>query len=317
MMRPALGFRTEEPKVSLRFIAITAVFLQLLCGAAPAQQELTIEHQGVDRRVLVHAPSPAREGKLPLLIYLHGVRPPDWKNHSQREIDIVADRDGVLAAYPEAIGFKWNYAEPLKESQKAGDAVADDVGFIEKLIDRLVADHNGDPSRVYVLGDSRGGLMTFFMMCRLSEKIAAAGPLITGMTDAQVAACNPKRAVPLMAVAGSNDLWQPYDGIVGPNYRLLSVAETMEFWRVRHGCTGQQYRFLPHRLSEDRTRILLSEWSGCAVEGAVKLYRVNGGGHQVPGFAPGDPEWIKKAGPVNHDIETAEEFWTFAAKFRN
>jgi hypothetical protein len=37
----------------------------------------------------------------------------------------------------------------------------------------------------------------------------------------------------------------------------------------------------------------------------------------MPSFAPGDPDWIKQAGLVNHDIETAEEFWSFARKFRN
>jgi polyhydroxybutyrate depolymerase len=89
----------------------------------------------------------------------------------------------------------------------------------------------------------------------------------------------------------------------------------MEFWRVRHGCTGQDFKSLPHRLAEDPTRIRLITWTGCTVEGAVRLYRVNGGGHQVPMFAPGDPEWIKKAGRINHDIETAEEFWSFARKF--
>ena len=215
-------------------------------------------------------------GKLPLLVYLHGVRPPDWKNHTQREIDVLADRDGALAAYPEAIGFKWNYADQLREPQKIGETIADDFGFIEKLIDKLIADSNADPSRIYVLGDSRGGLMTFSIMCRLSHRIAATGPFITGMTSTQIAECNPKRAVPLMAVAGSNDFYQPYDGVVGRDYRLLSVPETMEFWRLRHGCTGQEFRLLPHRLSEDRTRIMLSEWTGCTAEGAVKLLRQMG-----------------------------------------
>jgi polyhydroxybutyrate depolymerase len=297
-------------------IILAAIALQILCPAALAQEDLVIEHQGVARHALIHAPQPAPDGKLPLLIYLHGVRSADWKNHTQGEIDALADRDGVLTAYPEAIGFKWNYADPLKEPQKAGDAVADDIGFIDKLIEKLIAGSNADPSRIYVLGDSRGGLMTFTLMCQMADKIAAAGPFITGMTSTQIAVCNPKRAVPLMAVAGSTDFYQPYDGFVGKESRLLSVPETMEFWRVRHGCSGQEFRLLPHRLSEDRTRIMLSEWTGCAVEGAVKLYRVNGGGHQVPTFAAGDPDWIKKAGALNHDIETAEEFWAFARKFK-
>jgi polyhydroxybutyrate depolymerase len=302
--------------VFARILLATAVLFQLPCHPASAQDELTIEHQGIARHAILHQPSATLVGKSPLLIYLHGVRPKDWKNHTQREIDVLADREGVITVYPEAIGFRWNYADKLKEPQKAGDAIADDLGFIEKLIDKLIADHSADPSRVFVLGDSGGGLMTFAVMCQLANRIAAAGPLITGMTSPQIAACNPKRAVPLMAVAGSSDFLQPYDGVLGKDYRLLSVPETMEFWRVRHGCTGQEFRLLPHRVSEDRTRILLSEWTGCAVEGAVRLYRVNGGGHQVPTFEPGNPDWIKQAGPLNHDIETAEEFWAFAKKFR-
>lgn len=137
------------------------------------------------------------------------------------------------------------------------------------------------------------------------------------MTSTQIAECNPARPVPLFAIAGTNDLFQPYDGFLGTESRLLSVPETVEFWRVRHGCTGQEMKRLPHRLSEDTTRIMLSEWTGCAIEGALRLYRVNGGGHQVPSFAPGNPDWIKQGGPLNHDIETAEEFWSFARKFNN
>jgi hypothetical protein len=38
------------------------------------------------------------------------------------------------------------------------------------------------------------------------------------------------------------------------------------------------------------------------------------GSHPVPSFAAGNPEWIRKAGLMNHDIETAEEFWSFAKK---
>jgi polyhydroxybutyrate depolymerase len=304
-------------KASGRIGLAAAVSFALLCQPASAQDDLTIEHQGVARHALLHQPPTAPTGKSPLIVFLHGVRPPDWKNHTQPEIDRLADRDGALAAYPEAIGHRWNYATRISEPQKIGDTVADDVGFIKKLIAHLIANNRADPSRVYVLGDSRGGLMTYTVMCQLADQIAAAGPLISGMTDAQIAECDPARAVPLMVVAGTSDRFQPYDGFLGKEMRLLSVPETMEFWRVRHRCTGQEQKMLPHRLSEDTTRIWLSEWTGCAIEGAVRLYRVNGGGHQVPSFAPGEPDWIKQAGPENHDIETAEEFWAFARKFSN
>jgi hypothetical protein len=51
--------------------------------------------------------------------------------------------------------------------------------------------------------------------------------------------------------------------------------------------------------------------------GRDKSLSRQGGGHQVPSFAPGNPDWIKQGGPLNHDIETAEEFWSFARKFNN
>jgi polyhydroxybutyrate depolymerase len=301
-----------------RIVLAAAIPLQFLLQPASAQDEdLAIEQQGVVRHVLLHLPSASPAGKWLLIIYLHGLRPENWKNHTQPEIDALADRDGALAAYPEALGHRWNYTPQIREPAKIGDVVADDVGFIRKLIMQLIASNNVDPSRVYVLGDSRGGLMTYTVMCQPADQIAAAAPLISGMTGAQIAECKPARAVPLMVVAGTNDPMQSYDGFRTNTSRLLSVPETVEFWGVRHRCTGQETKELTHRLSDDTTRIMLSESTGCATEGAVRLYRVIGGGHQVPSFAPGDPDWIKQAGPINHDIETAEEFWAFARKFRN
>jgi poly(3-hydroxybutyrate) depolymerase len=43
--------------------------------------------------------------------------------------------------------------------------------------------------------------MTYTIMCQLADQIAAAGPLISGMTGAQIAECKPARPVPLMVVA--------------------------------------------------------------------------------------------------------------------
>ena len=63
---------------------------------------------------------------------------------------------------------------------------------------------------------------------------------------------------------------------------FLSVAETMEFWRLQHGCSGQKATLLPHRLAADPTRVELVEWIGCRTDNVVWLYRVAGGGHQVP-----------------------------------
>jgi poly(3-hydroxybutyrate) depolymerase len=53
-----------------------------------------------------------------------------------------------------------------------------------------------------------------------------------------------------------------------------------------------------------------------SAEDAVRIYRVNGGGHHVPSFTPvPDDDWATQAGRQNHDIETIGEFWAVAKRF--
>jgi polyhydroxybutyrate depolymerase len=296
---------------------ILALPVLLSSALVHADEEPAIDHQGTSRHYLMHRPTGNEGAERPLLIYLHGLRPEGWKNHTREEIDAAADREGFVAVYPEAIERRWNYAGQPDQPSKIGNSAVDDVGFVGALIDELIRRKVADPARIYVIGDSRGGAMTYEVMCRLAEKIAAAGPLITGMNDRQRDGCKPSRAVPILVVAGTNDPIQLYDGWLSDVRRLLSVPETMEFWRQQHGCTGQTRKLLPHRNQADTTRIALWEWTGCRTPSAVKLYRVGGGGHQVPSFTPAPPEWERQAGPRNQDIETIDEFWSFARQFTN
>jgi polyhydroxybutyrate depolymerase len=296
-------------------LAASAALVATQLNEVRAADDLTIDHQDIARHYLMHRPAP-NAPEQPLVIYLHGLRPAVWQNHTQAAFDAAADREGFVMVYPEALEHRWSYLGQVSPPVKAGEQVADDVGFIGKLIDRLVAQKVADAKRVYVVGESRGGLMTFQLMCNLADRIAAAAPLITGMTEGQRDACKPERAVPLFAVDGTGDPIQRYDGWLFPAGRLLSVPETMEFWRGQLGCSGQKAELLPHRIGADPTRLSLVEWTGCVPEGAMRLYRVEGGGHQVPSFAPApNDDWTRRAGPRSQDIETIDEFWAFARRF--
>ena len=296
---------------------LLALVLSLAARGASAQSERaeTLEHQSLTRHYLLRLPGGAT-GSRPLVIGLHGLSDaPDWRDRigglrAWWRMDAVADREGFVLAYPAAVSGRWSYSDqrPLPIPGRA--ELVDDLGFLSALIDRLVARGIADPARVFVAGASRGGLMAWSMACALSEQIAAAAPLITGMTDGQLPGCRPTRRVPLLALAGTRDRTQIYDGWIYPTYRLLSVPETMEFWRRLYGCTGQVGRALPHREPSDLTRVSQVEWTGCAAGGALRLYRVEGGGHQLPSLTPmaDPPDW---AGAQNRDIETAEEVWRF------
>ena len=295
------------------FAAGVAIMASAIAGAR-ADESITFNHQGVERSAVLYQPAGAPR-PAPLVIALQGNTQTIEDLRATLRLDTVAERAGFAVLYPDAIEHRWSYGRPINSDSPmptlGGEAV-DDIGFVRRLIDDLVARGIADPARVYVTGMSRGGLMTFAVACVLSDKVAAAAALITGMTDLQREDCRPARPVPMMALAGTNDGVQSYDGWLGSLGRLLSVPETMEFWRSLHGCTQQERDLLPHRDNRDRTRVLLVEWSNCKSGARLRLYRVNSGGHQIPSLtAIASPESEQRWGWRSRDVETAEEVWAY------
>jgi len=282
-------------------------------SAARGDEIITFIHQGIDRPLILHHPSAMPTGPAPLVIALQGLgQDADGLKRALR-LDAAADRAGFRVLYPDAFGHAWSYGRPINQPMpKIGEETIDDVGLIRRVIDDFVERKVADPARIYVTGMSRGGLMAYTLACALADRIAAAAPLISGMTEYQREDCRPARAMPIMVVAGTADQTQSFGGGAGLVGRLLSVPDTIDFWRTLHGCTGSTARALPHRDPADLTSVTLVDWTGCRDGGRVLLYRVEGGGHRVPTFAPeSNPEGVKRSNLRNRDIETADDIWAF------
>jgi polyhydroxybutyrate depolymerase len=144
-------------------------------------------------------------------------------------LDAVADREGFDVLYPQGLTRRWAYVDTRPVGLPDGLGLVDDVGFIGALLDKMVADHVADSARVYVAGVSNGALMAWTLACRMSDRLAGVAVLISGMVERQAQQCHPTRLVPLLVLAGTDDLTQDYDGAMGDNYRLMSVPETLEF----------------------------------------------------------------------------------------
>ena len=300
---------------------ITGLFGFVLAALPPADtaaaETITLTHQGATRSAILHRPVGAPAGPRPLVIALHGQGGTGQDFRRWAALDAIANRGGFAVIYPDAVDGRWSYGRPIRQPMPtvAGEP-ADDIGFLRALIAALVARGIADPSRIYVFGVSRGGLMTFTAACALDDVIAAGAAIVTGMTDHQREDCRPARAVPLVVIAGTADTTQFYDGWVFPMGRLLSVPETLEFWRTRHGCGAQEATVLPHRRRADPTRVVLVEWTECATEKPLRYLRVEGGGHQMPSTAGRSmPLSESKFGRRNHDFETADEAWAFFKRF--
>jgi polyhydroxybutyrate depolymerase len=294
---------------------LCAVGFVTLAFATPSQADETIKltHQGVERTAILYRPAKIDpSGRRPLVIALHGITQSTQDLRGQLLLDAAADREGFVVLYPEAVELTWSYGRPVgRPGPLIGDEPVDDIGFIRRLIDDLINRNIIDPARIYVAGVSRGGLMAFTLACALDDRVAAVAPFITGMTDNQREDCRPARPVPIMVIAGTEDPIQPYDGWILSMGRLLSVPETMEFWRLLHGCTGQTGKLLSHRERSDRTHVVRIDWEGCRNDAQVRLYRVSGGGHQLPSLAVSAEETAKRFGQRNRDFETGNEVWDF------
>merc|ERR1712154_515804 len=96
------------------------------------------------------------------------------------------------------------------------NCMADDVGFIDALLDELEATYCVDRSRVYATGYSNGGMMTQRLGCELNHRLAAIAPqhgqLALGFN------CEPKydEPMPILNIWGTADDVAPGEGILSP-----------------------------------------------------------------------------------------------------
>lgn len=169
---------------------------------------------------------------LPLVLAVHGGASNAEKFEELSGFDGVADDEGFLVAYPEGFAFSWN-AGPCCGPARLGRV--DDVGFLEKLIDRLVGAGVADPERVYVSGFSNGGGMAYRMACEGPGGIKAIGVVSASL----IIDCEPRGPVSVMIVHGRADRSVPYEGGGQRDFDdkrpFTPVSHAVGFWRKALG----------------------------------------------------------------------------------
>ena len=117
--------------------------------------------------------------------------------------------------------------------------------------------------------------------------------------------CPDHRPVPLIAFHGTADPATRYHGgesWVARNHVFPDIPTWMATYARRNRCGPNPVESV---VAADVTRI---EYTSCAEDAAVILYRVEGGGHTWPGGGV-LPEWF--AGTTSHSIDASSEMWAF------
>ena len=302
--------------IRLRCVAAAAA---LCCASSVLADTITIN--GVTRTFAAVLPAvkPA-----PLVIVLHGNTQTGEDMATRTSWPNVARRENFAVVFPDGLSRAW--ADSRSAEMRGGRTPpegTDDVAFISRLVEKYVADGSADPKRVFITGVSGGGAMTMTLVCARADLFAGAASVIMNLSDDAAGACHPSRPVPMLVMNGTADPLIPYEGGQGTSRFAAdgywSTAKTVGFWRKIDGCEEQDAAStdLEDRDTTDESTVTRIE-SRCPQGRDVVLYRINDGGHRMPGSFNDTrfPRMVNyMLGPQNHDIDGAEAIWAFFRRF--
>lgn len=304
---------TKSLKILIQALVLSAT---LMLGVTPSVmascKEYAMSFEGRKRTYLMHQPKKLLPGeKLPLVIVLHGGAATAKRALAISDMCRKADKEHFVVAAPNGTAimglpfYTWNAGDCCGYAKKHK---VNDVGFIAALIDRLEAQGMVDPRRVYVTGESNGGMMAYRLGCELSGKIAAIAPVAACM-DGQESL--PSCPVSVMAFNGTADRTIRYEGGMGIAYisRFKVFAKpasyATSFWVKLNGCEDAP------RL-EHSGNIVLANYNGGREGSEVILCTIKNGHHAWPG---GGRNWLWARKP-SREISATNEMWEFFSRHR-
>ncbi len=197
--------------------------------------ELTFEVQRQTRRAIV-VNAPTDNNTRPVVLALHGGQGSAQIMRTNSGFDQVARKNGFMVVYPEGTDFgndrhAWNTGFLLRRQVQN----ADDIAYLDMLIDKLIDEHGADPSRIYMTGGSNGGMMTFVYAVARSERLAAVAPVVASMFSFDT---KPKHPLPILMINGAKDDEVPIEGGLSRNPLVRraqdapykSIDQVVEFW---------------------------------------------------------------------------------------
>ena len=167
-----------------------------------------------ERSAAVHLPASYSPGSpAPLIILLHGYTRSSAQIESYFRFTPLSEIHGFLLVAPDGTrdpnGAQfWNATNACCNFF---NLPVDDSAYLRALIDEIKAQLAVDDRRVYVVGHSNGGRMSYRMACDHADTIAAIAS-IGGATFLDPSACAPSTTVHTLQIHGTRDSIVRYNG---------------------------------------------------------------------------------------------------------
>jgi polyhydroxybutyrate depolymerase len=281
------------------------LLILLIFQTGKSQTTFSFDYNGTTREYILYTPSNMPIEPRPLVFNFHGYTNNMSFQMNYSEMNSVADVAKFYVVYPQGLpdanGINhWNaWQDPTD---------VDDIGYINALLDFLLATEAVDFQRVYSCGFSNGGIFSYALAGQSSERFAAVASVAGTMTEVMIQNTNPTRPVPIFHIHGTLDPVVPFNGSPGqyPTFGMLtSVSETLNFWKTEDGCTSLSTSNIANANLFDLCSASKTIYSGCADHDNWHI-EISGGGHTWPGTTP-----LTVTGATCQDFDGSQEIWNF------
>jgi len=187
------------------------------------ENAITISHDNITREYILYVPQSYSDQAVPLLFNFHGFGDTAEQYMNYVDMRSLAESEQFILVYPQ--GSCLDGSPHWNPCTAGGDnkSTADDLGFVEAIIDDISSNYNIDSERVYATGYSNGGMMAYGLANYKSNLITAVASVSGAMLDC---AGTISRPVPVIHLHGTSDGVIPFNG----SSDYSSVQSTLDYW---------------------------------------------------------------------------------------
>jgi len=211
----------------------------------------------------------------------------------------AAKTEKVVFVYPDGYKKYWN--ECRKEASSLANLEnIDENAFFGQMIEYFKKRYQTDPSRVFSVGTSGGGHMSYKLALTMPQKLTAITAIIANLPDTENLDCMESRiALPVMIVNGTADPLNRYEGGImqSGNFRMgkvRSTDQTFRYWAELAGYAGPPIKSLVEDTDPSDQKTIERYTYREHNKPEIVLLKVIGGKHDYP-----------------NDIDVHLEAWAF------
>lgn len=239
-----------------------------------------------------------QKDKMPVVISLHGGFASPKGMLKLADFRPLADQDKFILVCPASKGI-WR--------DGANNKGVNDVKFIDQLITYVLKTYNGDASKVYVTGISKGGFMTSRLASQLHNRIAAVAVVAATLNINE--GYDLEKPMPVMYIHGTNDKIIPFNGGKKFGREMYSHDQIIKKWVTLNDCNPTPISTQIPDNANDGTTITKKEYTNTISGLKVIDYTINNGGHTWPNGRQYAPKFL--IGKTTHNLNACQVIWDF------